>query len=195
MKNNRPIPGRISYRISGFNYAAPNSWFVTICTHDRACLFGDVIKGSMRRNEIGNIIQNEWMRTAIIRPEIELDEFVVMPNHIHGIIHIIDGDESMGAHIGAPKQNDTWGNTGAHIGAPLRRTPHSLGSIIAGFKSAVTTKINRLRDTPHQPVWQSRYYERVIRNERSLKNIREYIVNNPFQWHLDNQNPLHRKRS
>jgi REP element-mobilizing transposase RayT len=156
-----------------------------------------------------------------MRPEIVLDEFIVMPNHFHGIIHIVDTDvpdiasaisagahrraptpfarnwahvgaptsnafDATGAHVGAPISYD---NNWAHVGAPLRRPAGSLGSVIAGFKSTVTTQINAICGTPRRPVWQSRYHERVIRTEQSLRRIRAYIRNNPMQWHLDKQNP------
>jgi putative transposase len=173
MRYDRPIPGRISYRIPGINYAAPASWFVTICTDQRRCLFGQVIDGIMHRNPLGDIVHQEWMRTSILRPEIELDEFIVMPNHLHVILHLIHGDPALGA----------------HSGAPLRRTPRSLGSIIAGFKSTVSKQINEIRRTPGNTIWQSRYHERMIRTESSLNRIRAYIRNNPMQWHLDRLNP------
>jgi hypothetical protein len=91
MRTDRPIPGRISYRLPEYDYAAPGSFYVTICTHRRRCLFGDVINGEMHRNSLGTIVHEEWLRSQVIRPEIELDEFIVMPNHLHGIIHMVGG--------------------------------------------------------------------------------------------------------
>ncbi len=215
MRNNGPFPYRISYRHPRIDYTAPGSFFVTICCDNRRCLFGEVIDGTMRLNAFGEIVHNEWLRSKTIRLEIEMDEFVVMPNHFHGIVRIVhwplpDGVttapgahvgapcqsnawSTTGAHVGASCQSNAWSATGAHVGAPLRRTARSLGSIIAGFKSTVTMQINAVRGTPRQPVWQSRYHDRLIRTESSLHRIRAYIRNNPLQWHLDKQNPFKKR--
>ncbi len=150
----------------GYDYRQPGAYFVTICTHRWEPLFGEVINGEVQLNEFGEIVAQEWYRTREIRHEIELDAFVVMPNHIHGIIMIQD-------------------NVGAHGRAPLRRPARSLGSLIAGYKSAVTKRINISRHTPGQPVWQRNYYEHVIRNDTDLNRIRVYIHFNPAGWQLD----------
>jgi putative transposase len=173
---------RRSIRLKGYDYGRMGAYFITICTQDRACLFGTVVDGRMQLNECGAIVREEWFRSAQIRQEIELsaEEFVVMPNHIHGIVWIVD---SAGAGIGAP------GPGGAHGRAPLHRQPRSLASFIAGFKSAVTKRINEHRDTPGASVWQRNYYEHIVRNEESLARIREYILTNPLRWHLDQENP------
>lgn len=118
-------------------------------------------------NSFGSIVREEWLKTAIIRPELELDEFVIMPNHLHGIIIINDKLKSPAKF-----------NVGTHGRASLQRKPRSLGSIIAGFKSGVTKRINEKRNTPQNPVWQSRFYDRIIRNDKELENIREYIAYN-----------------
>ena len=112
------------------------------------------------------------MKSSSIRNEIELDIFVVMPNHMHGIALIRRGDRPV---------------------APTRPTsglkPGSVGSFIAGFKSAVTKRINEIRRTPGVKLWQRNYYEHIIRNEEDLASVREYIVNNPIKWELDEENP------
>ena len=120
-------------------------------------------------------------KTQIIRPEIELDEFIIMPNHLHGIIVIKE------THVGTHSRASLRGITTPD--ASLRRQPRSLGSIIAGFKSAATKRINVERKMPRAPVWQPRFYEHVIRNKKDLTNIREYIINKPMQWHVDEENP------
>ncbi len=180
---------RRSVRLKGYDYAQPGAYFVTICTQNRECLFGENVAGKMRLNALWEIVRGEWFRSAEIRAEIELhpDEFVVMPNHIHGIVWIISHDDeySVGAHGGAPQNGP---NVGAHCHAPLRRPPRSLGSFIAGFKSAVTKRINQRRGTPGAPVWQRNYYEHIIRDERALNAIRRYIAENPMRWHLDRYN-------
>ncbi len=127
---------------------------------------------------------NEWIRTAAIRREIELDEWVVMPNHLHGFL--VSADE--GAPPFPPPLPDD-APCDVPTSTVFTRPPKSLGSLIAGFKSAVTKRINELRKTPGAPVWQRNYYEHIIRDERSLNRIREYIANNPAQWDTDRENP------
>ena len=156
-----------------YDYARPGMYFFTICTHHRQLLFGDVINEEMNLNEVGEIVFDEWRKSANIRSELELDAFV-MPNHVHGIIGL--------------KDLNIVGATGR---SPSRSGPskHSLGAFIAGFKSAVAKRVNAVRRTPEIKIWQRNYYEHVIRDEESLSRIREYIVNNPAQWDADPENP------
>ena len=178
----KPRYHRRSIRLKGYDYTQPGAYFVTICTHGRKMLFGRVVDGEMQLNEFGEIVREEWFRSPDIRAEIELfpTEFVVMPNHIHGIVWIVETDTDVGAHSRAPLRRDR---------APLHRPPRSLGSFIAGFKSVVTKRINALRETPGARVWQRNYYERIIRDERALNAIRRYILTNPSRWSLDRYNP------
>jgi REP-associated tyrosine transposase len=164
---------RESLRLKDYDYSGPGAYFVTICTRDRFPLFGDVIEGDMRLSDYGRIVDQEWKISAKIRREITLDAFVVMPNHIHGIIFI--EESAVGATGGSPVRS-----------GPRRR---SLGSFLSGFKSATTKRINDLQRTPGLSVWQRNYYEHVIRNEQSLHRIREYIANNPGRWDFDRENP------
>lgn len=153
---------------------------MTICTWQRECLFGEIVDGEMRLNESGNIVLAEWERTPEIRKEIELDIFVIMPNHFHGIVCIVD-DGTVGATGRSPLQSQL------RQPGPI---PRSLGAFVAGFKSATTKQINIIRNNPGCPVWQRNYYERVLRNDDELTRAREYIVNNPLQWELDKENPV-----
>ena len=136
-------------------------------------MFGDVIDGVMVLNGFGKIVATEWTKTETMRPNVIIDEFIVMPNHMHGIIIIRRGTRRR-----AP--------TTEQFGQP---THNSIPSIIRGFKSTVTKQINQWRNTPGMPVWQRNYYEHAVRNDNDLAEIREYIVNNPLQWHLDRENP------
>ena len=171
---------RRSLRLPSYDYAQAGAYFVTLCTHGRASLFGDVADGEMRLHEFGAIVQEEWLRTAMIRPGVGLDIFQVMPNHFHGIVFFgVDGD--VGAHGRAPLPEART--------APLHRPARSLGSLVAGFKSAVTARINTVRGTRGTPAWQRNYYEHVIRNEGDLDSIRQYIVGNPAKWAEDQENP------
>ncbi len=172
---------RRSIRLKSYDYAQPGTYFVTVCTHRLGNLFGEVVDGKMILNVMGRIVEEEWRKTPKIRPYVKLDEYVIMPNHLHGIVMIVDDHPNVGA-TGpvAPTEN---------LGRPKGPQPGSLGAIIGQFKPAVTKRINRMRDTPGQSVWQRNYYEHIIRDERSLHRIQQYVDNNPQQWHLDSYNP------
>ena len=190
MNNPKPATqNRRSRRLKGYDYSSPGVYFVTIVTHARECLFGDVINGGMQLNEFGEIVRSEWQRTEQIRQNVKLDNLIIMPNHLHGIIFIY---EPLVGADGCPPYN-TDGTplsaSGTHSCAPLRRKPKSLGSIIAGFKSAGTAKINQQRGTPGAPVWQRNYYDRIIRDDGELDRARQYILDNPIKWELDRENP------
>lgn len=128
-------------------------------------------------NAFGEIVADEWKKSGDIRKNMEFDVFVIMPNHVHGIVHIVDrrGDRRV-----APTMPD----------APLTPAKHLLPSFVSGFKSVVTKRINELRRMPGMAVWQRNYYEHIIRDEVSLNRIREYIINNPLQWDSDPENPM-----
>lgn len=152
---------------------------MTLCTRNKDCLFGEIANGKVALSPYGQIVQAEWIRSAEIREEIGLDLFVVMPNHLHGIVFIHhDEIRLVGAHGRAPLRNN---------GA--QREPSSLGAFIAGFKSIVTKRVNLLRGMPAVPVWQRNYYEHIIRNEDELIRTSEYILNNPAHWAEDENNP------
>ena len=165
---------RRAIRLRDYDYAQPGMYFFTICGYRRRLLFGDVINGEMNLNELGEVVFDEWRKSATIRSKLELDVFIVMPNHVHGIIVL--------------KRPNVVGATG---GSPSRSGPskHSLSAFVAGFKSAVTRRINIGRGTPRAPIWQRNYYEHVVRDEESLNRIRQYILNNPAQWDSDPENP------
>jgi REP element-mobilizing transposase RayT len=173
---------RRSIRLRNYDYAANGAYFVTICAFQRECLFGEVVDGEMRMNDFGVIVRKEWERSTPIRAELSIDAYVVMPNHFHGIVHIDVG--AHGVRPGEMAEHFGW----AH-GRAFLRSPKSLGSFIAGFKSAVTKHINQSRGTAGVPVWQRNYYERVIRDDRELDALREYIVANPARWADDDNHP------
>lgn len=183
MRRELPIHHRRSIRLKGYDYSSAGMYLVTMVTYNRECLFGDIQDGAMNLNELGAIAQSEWIRSSEIRrDEIGLDAFVVMPNHLHGIVAIIY--DATVNNIGA------YGQTRAHRRAPLQRLsrlPRSLGSFIAGYKSIATKRINQMRATPAVPVWQRNYQDHIIRDERELLRVQEYIHNNPMQWELDKE--------
>lgn len=189
MSYNPEIHHRRSVRLRRYDYTLAGGYFVTVCTFNRECLFGDVMDGEMRLNHAGEIVREEWLRTTEIRKEIALDSFVIMPNHLHGIVLIADG---VGAHGMRP--DSTNDHNRAHGRAPLQgRPPKSLGAFIAGFKSVCTTRINQMRGQGGIPVWQRNYYEHVIRSEDDLGKVRQYIAENPVKWDLDENNPANAK--
>jgi len=192
MKCNPKIHHRRSIRLQGYDYSRAGAYFVTICTRYRECLFGDIADGEMRLNAIGHIVANEWVKTAEIRNEIELDEWVVMPNHFHGILVIYDRRGTA-----RRARNDDHGVMGTARRAPTTTTMERFGKPVAGsmptvirsFKSAATKRINEMRKTPGAKLWQRNYWEHVVRNESELNRIREYIQNNPNQWESDKLHP------
>jgi putative transposase len=132
---------RRSIRLPGYDYSEPGTYFVTLCTYSRECLLGDVHAGAVRLSDCGLVAREEWLRTARLPAEIQLDAFVVMPNHLHGIVIIKGYGERVGAMAA---------NVGAQSLAPLQQPPlyrprRSLGSFVAGFKMAVTKRVNALR--------------------------------------------------
>jgi REP element-mobilizing transposase RayT len=149
-------------------------------------LFGEVVGGEMRVNAIGKIVQEEWFRSARIRKEIHLieDEFVVMPNHIHGIVWI--DTPTVGADGVRPEIYTATHHAGASL-APLHRKPRALGSFIAGFKASVTRRVGGKLDSGN--IWQRNYYEHIIRDNVDYKRIAGYILDNPLNWDQDEENP------
>ncbi len=133
----------------------------------------------------GKIVQTERLKTPKIRLNVDLDEFVVMPNHLHGILVM---------EYSTTKDNQDGGRGVMHYAPTTRESnlkspSQTIGSIVRGFKSAVTKQINEIRKAPGKPVWQRNYYEHIIRNDKELFNIRKYIINNPLKWELDKENP------
>jgi putative transposase len=175
---------RRSIRLRDYDYSQTGAYFVTICSWNRECIFGDILDGDIRLNEFGQIVKKEWLQTGDIRHNLELDEFIIMPNHIHGIIVLNDI-------VGATRR--VARNWAIHRIAPTLQS-NSIGSIIGQFKSIVSKQINLIRNTPGFPVWQRNYYEHIIRNEDELNRVREYIINNPLQWADDENNPLNIKK-
>ncbi|GBD24779.1 hypothetical protein HRbin30_00092 [bacterium HR30] len=147
---------RRSTRLKGYDYTQPGAYFVTLCTHERALLFGEVVDGMMVLNPYGEIVRDEWFKTTAVRPNVRLEEteFVVMPNHIHGIIWITD-DVMVGA---TRRVAPTTGRVATTM-TPRGPVPQSIGAIIGQFKSAVTKRIHALPNAGAIPIWQRNYYK------------------------------------
>lgn len=167
------IHHRRSIRLPHYDYAQPGGYFIILCTQNRAYLFGDIIKGKMVLNDTGIMVEKCWNEIPQHFANVILDEHAIMPNHFHGII-MIDCDI-----VGA--------NVGANNYSPLRErkmgTSKTIGSIIRGFKIGVTKWFRQ--KSPDFVVWQRNYYERVIRGEKELFEMRQYIINNPANWEMD----------
>lgn len=171
---------RRSIRLKNFDYTQAGAYFITICTNLKECLFGEIIEGSMQLNSAGVMIRDLWQAKALQFPDIVMDAFVVMPNHIHGII--------------------------STVGAPLVVAPStvpakqpSITDIVGAFKSRSTLAYIRGVNNDNWRgfngrLWQRNYYEHTIRNDVSLTGIREHILNNPRQWELDRENPINCRR-
>ncbi len=160
------LKNRQSSRLKGYDYAQPGSYFVTLVTKFRYPFFGRVIKGKMHLSRMGFVVRREWDRTLIIRKNVELDAFIIMPDHLHGIIHIKYAHPRSGVLQCAP--------------AGFVSPSQTLGAIIRGFKSAVTKKIHVMGNEEFS--WQRNFHDRIIRDEQSLHQIREYIRLNPKNW-------------
>ncbi len=184
MKFNPDKHHRRSIRLKGYDYSRPGTYFVTLCVHDRECLFGYIRNGKICLNEYGKIVQTEWLKSSKIRIEINLDTYQIMPNHFYGIVIIKNDDRDERPFVPA----------GA-IAPAFKMRPKSLSTLMAGFKSSVTTKINQSRGKYGKPVWQRNYYERIIRNDEELNRLRKYIIENPEKWDLDKKNPNNRKEN
>jgi len=192
-----------STRLKEYDYSQPGEYFVTICTDEHKCLFGTVIEEDVELSPIGRIVKSCWEEIPKHFHNIELDEFVIMPNHIHGIIIINDNrrdvqsgetdnnpngrDVQPGETDNNPKGRDVQLNVSTRI-SPKRGT---LSVVIRTFKAAVTTKCRR--NGWYEFHWQPRFYEHIINDERDSRNIRDYIIDNPIKWFYDSENPNQRK--
>lgn len=246
MSQNPNLPHRRSIRLKGYDYSQEGLYFITVCVAERACLFGSVENGEMVLNEFGEIARNELLKTTDIRPNLEIDSFVIMPNHVHCIIHIT-GDDFRRGELHSPgdenrekiidklhspdNQNGIVQNDESHyslsviaVGSPdnqigndinsefhlpneiniendiadiqegkcnlplpMPPMPHgtsqTVGTIVRGYKSAVTKQLNTLGFSGK--LWQRNYYEHIIRTPESYDRIANYIENNPTKWEED----------
>lgn len=173
MKN---IRSRKLNRLKGYNYSQNGWYFVTICTKGREQFLGKILNRKMRLSEIGALAEKCWREIPLHFSDVKLDEFVIMPNHIHGII-IIENPNNVG--------NNNYCSLQTNI-AWQTKWARSLSSIIRGFKIGVT---QWCRENNHQYfTWQKSFYDHIIRDEKSLNEIREYIANNLLKWESDRNN-------
>ena len=189
MNFSRDIHRRRSIRLREYDYSGIGAYFVTMCVADRECLFGEVLDESMRSNEIGLVVAECWEAIPQHFPHIQLDEFVVMPNHIHGIIIIERRGTACRARFWDDGDDQGTACRAPTVGTFGRPIAGSLSTIIRSFKSAVTKQVNELRENRGVSVWQRNYYEHVIRDENDLCTVRQYIADNPMKWADDENSP------
>ena len=187
---NSEIHRRRSIRLKGYDYSQAGAYFVTICSWQRECLFGKIANGEMILNEYGEIIMKCWDTIPSHFLHVETDEFIVMPNHVHGIVFVNNGRGEVSSpfsEVIAPNSKTKTAPIQGGETPPLRKI--TLGQIVAYFKYQTAKRINQIRNTSGQPVWQRNYYEHIIRDDRELQAIREYIRYNPLKWDEDEENP------
>jgi putative transposase len=184
------IHHRRSIRLKDYDYAQAGAYFVTVVTRGRECLFGEIMNGEMVLNEYGKIVKKWWDDLSTHFSGIETGAFVVMPNHVHGVIIIVhNGRGAVPAPLIVPNDEEQGGET-----PPLPKP--TLGQIVAYFKYKSTKEMNILNT--HQVItkfWQRNFYERILRNEREMDAVWNYIEGNPSAWREDNENPAYFKRS
>ncbi len=209
LKYNPNIHHRRSIRLKEYDYSQAGLFFITICCQYKACLFGEIDVGTgfttaqMKLNKFGQIAYKEWVKTTEIRNNVALGEFVVMPNHFHCIIQILDRsdlhspinylDNLTENHINDASNHPIGDSSDDHIidvskkmgknSSPLRGPSNNIGAIVRGYKAAVTNQLNSLNIGCQ--VWQRNYYEHIIRDELSYQQISNYIKNNPEKWEND----------
>lgn len=188
---------RRSIRLKGYDYAQEGAYYVTIVTWQREFLFGEIVNSEMMLSPYGEIVQKWWEEIPVHFLNVETGAFVIMPNHVHGIIYILDGRGTV------PVPKDDGENTitknnkmsGVILGGetPPLRMP-TLGQIIAYFKYQSTKEMNKVENTGTvTKFWQRNYYEHIIRNETDLQNKTDYIESNPLLWDEDDENPVNAK--
>ncbi len=188
-KYNPEIHKRRSIRLKDFDYGQEGLYFITICCQNREHLFGEIVEGEMQLNDIGRVTEQCWNAIPKHFENVSLHSFVIMPNHVHGIIEIIT---NVGAKHFSPEDNEHWTkhfspendeHWSKDISPLPKGTSKTIGSIVRGFKIGVTKWARQ--NTDIYQVWQRNYHEHIIRNENSYYRISEYIENNPKQWEDD----------
>lgn len=182
-KYNPNIHNRKSIRLKGYDYSQKGLYFITICCQDRICRFGKIENGKMILNDAGMMVENEWLKLPDRFTNIQLHEYIVMPNHFHAILEIVRATLVI-----VQNKNNATTITGQPQGiAPTGKT---VGDMMDAFKSITTVEyIRGVKNLGWQPfngkLWQRNYWEHIIRNEKSYQTISEYIINNPTKWNDD----------
>ena len=195
-----PSQRRRSLRLPEYDYRYPGACFVTIVTQGRLPLFGEIVDGEIKLFPQGQMIERWWQELAHKFPQVEIDEYVVMPNHFHGILFITDPptNTTVGADlcVGPGLEDIVPNQKGGHAGPPLQKRGASLGEIIQWFKTMTTNAYIRGVKDSHWPpfpqkLWQRNYYEHIIRDQTELTQTRAYILATPLHGSLDPERFLH----
>lgn len=187
MHNPIVLPQRRQLRLRGCDYAFPGVYFVTICSAGKRPVFGSIRGERIVLSPTGEIVRSEWIALAERFSALVLDEFVIMPNHLHGVLAFV-------GHAGGASPSPTPGNTTTKPGGALRGSGQAgpsptLFDVIGAFKSISTIKVNKLLGRRGVPLWQRGYYEHIVRTAEDLRKIQRYILENPLMWSLDPENP------
>ncbi len=170
-------PKRKQIRLRYFDYALSGAYYITICSHEKKCIFSDIEDDVVILSPIGKIIEEEWRKTHDVRPSVIIDDFVIMPNHIHAIIIFADGKGTNEI----PDTDSPFRSLGGSEG-------ESVSAIISQVKSIVTKRARRELGF-NSEIWQRSFYEHIIRDDNDMRRIRDYIKLNPLEWHLDQEHP------
>lgn len=200
MSNRRYDPKihhRRSIRLKGYDYSLPGTYFATIVVQDRVCLFGHCEKNRMRLNEVGRMVAEEWEDLPRRFPDLELGPFVVMPNHIHGLIDLVGNMGAPFVCVGARADHDpaSGGEVSTSTRRATTRVAPTLGSVVGAFKSLTTVQyIRGVRTRGWIPfrgrLWQRNYFEEIVWDDEALERIDDYILENPANWPNDPENPM-----
>jgi len=188
MKYNSEIHNRKTIRLNGYDYSQAGLYFITICCQNWECLFGEIVNGEMICNDAGKMVENEWLQLPQRFNKIKLHEYVLMPNHFHGIIEII----TVGATL-VVAQNDVVVKLEKGQPQGIAPTDKTVGDMVGAFKSITTIeyiKMAKQQILPqfNQRIWQRNYWEHIVRDENEYQCISEYIINNPMKWDMDKLN-------
>ena len=178
-------PGRRSIRHAAFDYSTPGAYFITIVTRGRQTLLSHIVEGAVVLTDLGNVILAVWNTLPNRFPGVELDAFVIMPNHVHGIVWLTRDARDVGAGLalpGALEHHQNVERTAQSVDVTLM-----LGTVVGAFKSLSARAVNETAGRSG-PLWHRNYFERIIRNERELTAVRQYILDNPANWALDAEN-------
>ncbi len=190
MQNRNINPQRQSIRLQEYDYAQPGAYFVTVVSNQRKNIFGEIVNGEMQLNQLGKIIKNTWNEIPLHFRNTSCEIFVIMPNHIHGIINIIE-DGPVGATHESPLPFSPIPKSPKpeppHKSTTLK--PGTLGAIVGLFKSTTSKRIHQSGLMNDQKIWQRNYYEHVIRDEDDYHQIADYIKTNAINWEYDHENP------